>query len=395
MKKLKKIILINWLYFSKEIIEFDDINFLTGKNGSGKSTIIDALQIVLLGETNQSNFNKAANEKSKRTLDGYLRADMDSENPNSRKGKDFSSYIACEFYDDIKLSSFVAGIVFDCRNDGSYTHRYYIYSGKINEDCFMKDNQAKDIPSFRASLKQNYGINCEVYDSNISYRNNLNSKWNVHNEQVFQMLKKAVSFKPITDIQKFITENICDISNKLDIEEMQQNIRDYKLHEKKAYEQQEKIDALENIAAIYKKMNSALDNMKIHRFLTLWAESEDLKQKIEKCEIELNDTIEQLDNVNKEIKITKQNIADKNIKRDSLYSERNNNDIYQKKIILEKDIKALKEAIADIESKLNRKVNDIKMEATYICNACEGFEKFTDIINLKEINNIAYDILEA
>lgn len=32
MKKLKKIILINWLYFSKEIIEFDDINFLTGKN---------------------------------------------------------------------------------------------------------------------------------------------------------------------------------------------------------------------------------------------------------------------------------------------------------------------------------------------------------------------------
>ncbi|UKI22391.1 MAG: AAA family ATPase [Anaerotruncus sp.] len=30
--------------------------FLTGKNGSGKSTIIDALQIVLLGETNQSNF---------------------------------------------------------------------------------------------------------------------------------------------------------------------------------------------------------------------------------------------------------------------------------------------------------------------------------------------------
>ncbi len=233
MKKLKKIILINWLYFSKEIIEFDDINFLTGKNGSGKSTIIDALQIVLLGETNQSNFNKAANEKSKRTLDGYLRADMDSENPNSRKGKDFSSYIACEFYDDIKLSSFVAGIVFDCRNDGSYTHRYYIYSGKINEDCFMKDNQAKDIPSFRAFLNQNYGINCEVYDSNISYRNNLNSKWNVHNEQVFQMLKKAVSFKPITDIQKFITENICDISNKLDIEEMQQNIRDYKLHEKK------------------------------------------------------------------------------------------------------------------------------------------------------------------
>lgn len=77
MKKLKKILLINWLYFSKELIEVDDINFLTGKNGAGKSTVIDALQIVLLGETNARNFNQAANEKSQRTLDGYLRADMD------------------------------------------------------------------------------------------------------------------------------------------------------------------------------------------------------------------------------------------------------------------------------------------------------------------------------
>ena len=34
MKKLKKILLINWLYFSKELIEVGDINFLTGKNGA-------------------------------------------------------------------------------------------------------------------------------------------------------------------------------------------------------------------------------------------------------------------------------------------------------------------------------------------------------------------------
>jgi DNA repair exonuclease SbcCD ATPase subunit len=50
MKKLTKTLLINWLYFEKELISFDDINFLTGKNGSGKTTFIDALQIVLLGE---------------------------------------------------------------------------------------------------------------------------------------------------------------------------------------------------------------------------------------------------------------------------------------------------------------------------------------------------------
>lgn len=89
MKKLQKILLINWLYFSKEIISVDDINFLTGKNGAGKSTVIDALQIVLLGETNARNFNQAANEKSQRTLDGYLRADMDEKEPLLPPGKRF------------------------------------------------------------------------------------------------------------------------------------------------------------------------------------------------------------------------------------------------------------------------------------------------------------------
>ena len=89
MKKLTKILLIKWLYFEEQLIEVKDINFLTGKNGEGKSTVIDALQVVLLGETNARNFNKAANDSSQRTLDSYLRADMDPNSPKSRRGKTF------------------------------------------------------------------------------------------------------------------------------------------------------------------------------------------------------------------------------------------------------------------------------------------------------------------
>ena len=128
MKKLTKILLVNWLYFSKQIIEVDDVNFLTGKNGAGKSTVIDALQIVLLGETNARNFNQAANEKSQRSLDGYLRADMDDNNPNSRRGKDFTSFIACEFLDDVEGTCFVTGVAFDCRSDGNNVDHFFFTS---------------------------------------------------------------------------------------------------------------------------------------------------------------------------------------------------------------------------------------------------------------------------
>jgi uncharacterized protein YPO0396 len=73
MKLLQKLLLTNWHYIERELIEFSGINFLTGKNASGKSTIIDALQLLILGDTSGSFFNKAANDNSQRTLRGYLR----------------------------------------------------------------------------------------------------------------------------------------------------------------------------------------------------------------------------------------------------------------------------------------------------------------------------------
>mgnify|MGYP002771228836 FL=1 len=57
-------LLINWHYFSQEVLEFEKLTFLTGKTGTGKSTITDALQLVLLADTSGNYFNKSANGKS-------------------------------------------------------------------------------------------------------------------------------------------------------------------------------------------------------------------------------------------------------------------------------------------------------------------------------------------
>ena len=280
MKKLKKILLINWLYFDRELIEVGDVNFLTGRNGAGKSTVIDALQIVLLGETNARNFNLAANERSQRTLDGYLRADMDENNPRSRRGKDFSSYIACEFYDDAERSSFVCGVMFDCRSDGSRRDHFFIYTGTLPENCFIENGEAIDLPSLRRFLKENCR-RAEVCETQWEYRRNLLSRWNVHTEQVFRMLKKAVSFRPIVDIQQFITENICDVPDKPDIEAMQQNIRDYKRHEQMAQRQEEKLAAMNEIAKLYGEMRDTAGRWKLESFLVQWSRSETLQAQID------------------------------------------------------------------------------------------------------------------
>ena len=47
MKKLTGIRLINWHAFQDETIHINNSVLLTGENGVGKSTILDAIQFVL------------------------------------------------------------------------------------------------------------------------------------------------------------------------------------------------------------------------------------------------------------------------------------------------------------------------------------------------------------
>ena len=104
MKILKRMLLINWHYINKQMIDFDNINFLTGKNGSGKSTILDAMQLLILGDTRGTFFNKAANDKTDRTLEGYLKGEIGDDGDSGykyiRNGR-FSSLIVCEFFDSV------------------------------------------------------------------------------------------------------------------------------------------------------------------------------------------------------------------------------------------------------------------------------------------------------
>ena len=151
MKLLKKVLLINWHSFSKELVEVGNINFLTGKNAVGKSTIVDAIQLVVLGDTRGTSFNKAASEKSGRTVLSYLKGEIGSDNEGNKKylrNGDFASYVALEFYDDINQKSFVIGLQFDVSGDKLYSHQF-IYDGIIPEQCFVVSNKAMDYKTFK------------------------------------------------------------------------------------------------------------------------------------------------------------------------------------------------------------------------------------------------------
>lgn len=73
-KTAKKLLLIQWSRFQNVLIKLEGSTLFTGVNGTGKTTILDAVTYLLTGN---SQFNIAAKDRD-RTVLGYVRGDTKS-----------------------------------------------------------------------------------------------------------------------------------------------------------------------------------------------------------------------------------------------------------------------------------------------------------------------------
>ena len=287
MKLLKRMLLIHWHYFTHEVIEFDTLNFLTGKNASGKSTIIDAMQLVLLGDTSNNFFNKSANGKNSRTLMGYLRGELGDDEDfgfNYLRSGRFTSYIALEFYDDIKDKYFTAGCCFDVYSENDRPHLFFCYDGRMPDNEFVENGVPMDITALRAYMKENYKpAQCFTTDTGKTFRQHLYGKLGGLRDRFATLLKKAVAFDPNVDIQKFISEFVCDTRQRVDVSGMQESIRQYKELEHDSEVLKTRIAALDEIGEKFGQYKKHKQNEIMYSYLiarsAAYTKAEVLRQK--------------------------------------------------------------------------------------------------------------------
>lgn len=235
MMKLKKMLLINWLYYEKTVLDFEDIVFLSGKTGEGKSALIDAMQIVILGKTDNSLFNKSANDKTTRDLMGYLKGKYKN-GTFKRDNGIFSSHLCMEFQDD-NGQPYSFGIVFDCSGStrGEIVYRFYMMNQMIpahqfveEETLFGKGKHVYDIHKMKQFLESYQDRSCRFFATNRDYRNYFKQRMLIKDERFFDVFKMAVAYTPMMNISEFIVKNICHEEEDLNLEEMQEEIRDYR-----------------------------------------------------------------------------------------------------------------------------------------------------------------------
>ena len=384
MKLLTKVKIINWHYFWDETIEIKPIVFLTGVNGSGKSTLIDALQVVLLGDTSGRYFNKAAMEKSSRTLKGYLRGELGDTIEGGfkylRNGR-FTSYIALEYFDDVNNVPFTLGVVFDSYEDGSEDHHFFSLEDVIPENNFVLDRVPMEYKTLNHFFQEQYPNKYLFFDSNKQYQEFIKRKFGGLKDKYFSLLKKATSFTPITDITTFITQYVCDPQANIELDVLQDNITQYKKLQIEALNIEKRVKRLEEIQNSFDVYARQKDNFKISQYIIERCQLEQSLQRIKNFHKQIERNNKRIEEIEAEILEFDADIHSLEEKKTALISDRASNDNVRM-------AQRLKEEKENAEKRLKEISRNVELVRTTLKSYADSFLVCSrDVVNaFKNIN---------
>lgn len=409
MKLLKTVKIINWHYFWNQTINIEPIVFLTGVNASGKSTLIDAMQVVLLGDTSGRIFNKAAAEKSNRTLKGYLRGEigdtLDGGFNYLRNGR-FTSYIVLEFVDDVHDKYFNIGIVFDSFDDGSEEHRYFYLEDKMPENEFIVDNVPLEYKALNKYLNDKYPNKFQFFESNRQYKDFLKKVLGNLKDKYFTLLKKAISFTPITDITTFITEYVTEAQHNIEIGPMQDNILQYKKLEDEATLMRYKVERLTEIKRTFDVYLDHKEKQTLSEYVLEKSTLQNDLNRLESYNKQLLGYAKRLTDIDSELADLDVNLADFNRRKIKLIQDSSANDTYRatdeinefKKAALQK-IEALNFLNMQVRSNIERYILTFDGVASEVINSLAGRDlkllKKEGFYRVEELLTSASDLIKS
>lgn len=260
-KIFTRLCLNNWGGINHKILEFHEyVNLFSGKSGSGKSTVMDALQVILYGSFSPNFLNKAADDaKNRRSVLSYLRGEQKDGTAN-RAGQDFYTTIVLEILDTGTKQKNCIGIAFEVRKTDTELKKwiYFSHCGPFAENAYLTKERIpysnKQIQQFvkqrEASEYNKEKININrIYPSKEAYTNALYDilLGGIDGNRFCTMEKSAIALKMTNGTGQFIRDYMFPKNNGDIVEKISDQLGAYRDIKEKIEDLKKRISYLKKI----------------------------------------------------------------------------------------------------------------------------------------------------
>ncbi|MDO5344706.1 MAG: SbcC/MukB-like Walker B domain-containing protein [Lachnospiraceae bacterium] len=211
---LKRVRLINWYGFSNVTAPIGFFTLIAGKNGNGKSVMLDAIKYAAFGDTI---FNKSSESKGSRTLSSYTRGLLDATAGTYMRPADrvpnVYSHIVQEYYDDVEEKAFILGAVIETNAaNNCQTLRYVMDKTSLEEVEHLYEKDGVKLPYSASQLQKKYGVSLLLREPGLQkFMQMTGLKLNMNQVNAYlRKLRGIMSYDPNAKIDRFIRESVLE-----------------------------------------------------------------------------------------------------------------------------------------------------------------------------------------
>lgn len=214
---LKKVRLINWYGFSNVTAPIGFFTLIAGKNGNGKSVLLDAVKYAAYGDTV---FNKSSESKGSRTLSSYTRGLLDATAGTYMRPADrvpnVYSHIVLEYFDDVEDKSFLLGTVIETSaSNNCQTYRYVMDRTVMERVEHTYEENGVTMPASASFLQKKYRLTLMNREQGLpKFLQMTGLKLNLGQLPTYlRKLRGIMSYDPNARIDRFIRESVLEERN--------------------------------------------------------------------------------------------------------------------------------------------------------------------------------------
>lgn len=246
--KLDKLVLVNWGQLRPGNFEAGDMTLLTGETGSGKTTMLDALQTVMTGANKSILIYNAGQDevtqgqkrgKTKRTLESYI---VGGEYSNFSRPNGAQGFMAAVFRPskgEDGLKPFTALVAASARVEGNADSRQarleslalvIVDDAALTFEDFMKDAESGEcieverlVRHLQAKYPRVQNFNDHKMDYLCALYGRFRGRNSVTRDEATNAAKawvQSIAFKPIGSVHELVRDEILDFDEK----QLQQDI---------------------------------------------------------------------------------------------------------------------------------------------------------------------------